>query len=127
MYNCIFCARRFLFVSVNIFFSQGFPLTLYEQNNYLLKIVLFLLISSAYIAYIWTTRPHTESYYNSIELFNEGMLILVGYLMIPYSGIVPMEHVIKINSLVILALSITGTIVIVNFYIVIQLVIKKII
>ena len=87
LYNVVFCIRRFHIVLVNVFFSQHFLKETFTTDNYLLKIFSFLVIQSIYIVYIWETMPHTMDLFNKLELFNEGFLILLAFLMICYAGI----------------------------------------
>ena len=89
IYNVIFCARRFDIVFINIVFSAGSPLTNFSHHHYFAKIVLLLWVQTAYLVYIWSTRPHVEPLFNRLELFNELAIVLLCYVMTSYSGIVP--------------------------------------
>ena len=86
-YNAIFCIRRFDIVLINVVFSGNFPVKLVEGNSFLYKILFFLGIQSAYVIYIIDSWPHTESHFNTLELFNESLLILLTFIMICYCGI----------------------------------------
>ena len=72
---------------INIALSPNTPVTNLDQHHYLSKIILFLVIESVYISYIYSTHPHTQSMYNRLEIFNETSLIILAYLMICYSGV----------------------------------------
>ena len=87
LYNAVFCVRRFDVVLVNMIFSPGFPLTNFDHHMYVFKNIAFLFIQSAYLIYIMQTRPHTRSHFNSLEFFNETLIILMCYIMLVFSGI----------------------------------------
>ena len=53
------------------------------------KILIFIGIQSVYLWYINDTRPHTNNIFNRLEFFNEGSLMLLAYLMIGYSDVMP--------------------------------------
>ena len=72
---------------INVVFSNAFPVKLFEGNCFLYKILFFLGIQSVYVIYIIDSWPHTEDHFNTLELFNESLLILLTFIMICYSGI----------------------------------------
>ena len=121
IYNAVFCARRLDIVLVNIFLSPDFVLTKFEQNHYLLKIFALLLIQSVYLSYIVDTQPHTVSIFNKLEFFNEGLIIVMCYIMISYSGVAPLEKIIGAQVLIYISLGITGLIVIANVFTVVKM------
>ena len=43
-YHAVFCTRRFHIVFINMIFSPGFPLTNFDQHQYLLKNFFFIFI-----------------------------------------------------------------------------------
>ena len=47
----------------------------------------FLVIQTAYIIYIMHSMPHTESMFNKLEFFNEGMIVLMCYIMFVFAGV----------------------------------------
>ena len=83
VYNAVFCARRFNIVLINVLFSQN---DLFETNHYLLKIVCFLVIQSAYVMYILEAKLHAQRVNYILEIVNESVLIILIYMMICYSG-----------------------------------------
>ena len=52
----------------------------------------FLLIQNLYILYIYDTKPHTSKIFNRLEFYNEGSLILLAYIMIGYSEVMPSNN-----------------------------------
>ena len=80
--------RRFYIVLINIMLNAECPWTNFEQSRMLYKIILFLLVQSLYIMYIYETRPHTLNLFNRLELGNEGALMMLAYIMIAFSGVV---------------------------------------
>ena len=87
LYSTMFCLRRFYLVLINVTFNASCPWTHFAQNQYLLKIFSFLTLQTAYLAYIYMTRPHIISLYNWLELSNELALVLLAYIIIAYSDI----------------------------------------
>lgn len=88
LYYSIFSIKRFYIVLINVAFSSR---EVGEKNNYLLKIILFLVLQSIYLLYIFDTRPHTTRIFNRLEFFNEGMLMLLAYVMLIFSGLTPID------------------------------------
>ena len=93
IYNAVFCVRRFDLVVINIFFSADFSMSLFDKNQYLLKIFVLIFVQLVYVTYIVTSWPHTESIYNKLEFLNEGLIILICYIMIMYSGVISLDEI----------------------------------
>jgi len=125
MYNAVFCVRRFNIVLVNMFFSPGFPLSNFEQHHYLMKNFCFIFIQTVYLMYIADTKPHSEDIFNILEFFNEGMITLMCYIMVCFTGIGPSHYIMQSKAPVYLSLSITVLIVIANFSVLIRMTIYK--
>ena len=125
IYNAIFCLRRFYIVFVNMIFSPGFPGTDFAQHQYLFKQFAFIFIQTAYLLYVTDTRPHTVSVFNSLEFFNEGMIILMCYIMICYAGIGPVSQILKSKVPFYISILITAAIVAANFGVMIRMTISK--
>ena len=98
-----------------MFFSPGFPISNFEQHQYLFKQFAFIIIQTAYILYVSDTKPHTNNIFNQLEFFNEGMIIMMCYVMIVYTGIGPVQEIMKSNTPVYFSMGITGIIAIANF------------
>lgn len=126
IYNCVFCVRRFNIVFINVFFTGCSPLSPFGHNISLYKALSLMMFQIAYILYIMETKPHTESIYNKLELLNEGILILICYVMIVYSGVGRIEYIISAQFPVYLSLFLTACIVIANFYVMFRLTYLKI-
>ena len=62
-----------------------------DTNYYLFKAFSFILLQTVYFVYIFDTKPHTSSIYNSFEFINESALILLGYVMLIFSGLTPID------------------------------------
>lgn len=45
------------------------------------------MVQTVYVMYIADTKPHSEEIFNCLEFFNEGMISLMCYIMICYTGI----------------------------------------
>ena len=88
LYNSVFGMRRFYIVFINVTLSPNCPWSNFEQHRYLYKILSFMFIQSVYIIYIIETRPHILMKDNILELWNEGALMLLGYVSLAFSGIV---------------------------------------
>ena len=114
-YNAIFCLRRFYLVLINMIFSPGFPITNFEQHQYLMKQFAFIIVQTLYIIYIFDTKPHTSDVFNKLEFFNEGMIIFMCYVMIVYCGVGYYKDILKSDVPVYFSVGITGLIVIANF------------
>ena len=78
-----------------------------------------------YIRYIQSTKPHTNDVFNRLELFNEGSLILLCYIMLAYSGIIPIDQIIDNEIPLFASLIIAALIVAVNFGIMLEISYKK--
>ena len=55
---------------------------------YLFKALAFVFMQQLYIAYVYDSKPHTLNLFNWLEIFNEGALMLLGYMSIAFTGIV---------------------------------------
>ena len=124
LYESIFCIRRFYIVLINVTLSPTALLNDFEQHQYLAKIFVFLLVQAAYILYVYDTMPHTSNRYNKLEFFNEGLLMLLAYLMIAYCGIMATGDSVRLayfGSLAIVML-VTGA----NLYVLARLTFDKI-
>ena len=53
------------------------------------KAVFFILLQTFYVLYIFDTRPHKGGIHNTLEFINEFALILLGYVMLIFSGLTP--------------------------------------
>lgn len=51
------------------------------RENVFARVILFQLMQVFFVIYVGWTKPHVESIYNSLELFNEGLILLLGYAM----------------------------------------------
>merc|ERR1712176_754015 len=125
-YNAIFCVRRFHIVLVNLLFSPGFPLTNFEQHQYLFKDFCFIFIQTIYVMYIADARPHSQHIFNLLEFFNEGMITLMCYIMVCFTGIGPSHIIMHSKIPVYLSLAITVLIVIANFSVLIKMTLRKV-
>ena len=47
--------------------------------------------------YIEDTKPHSNVIFNWLEFWNEGLIIIMCYIMICYAGIGPVEEILKSN------------------------------
>ena len=126
MYNSVFCVRRFLLVLVNVIFSPGFPLVNFEHNHYLYKNLLFILVQTIYVGYVWDTKPHTNNIFNKLEFINEGMIMLICYIMVAYTGIGPAEYIIDATTPIYLTIAITVIIIGTNFGVMFKMTFTKV-
>lgn len=128
MYYPIFCVRRFQLVLINLVLSPGFPLTNFEQHQYLAKDFAFIILQTAYFMYIVHAQPHSDGIFNTLELWNEGMIVLMCYIMLVYTGIGskdPSYDILSEKAPQYLALLVTALIVLPNFGVLIRMTIKK--
>lgn len=77
---------------INLVFSPGFPLTNFEQHQYLAKCIAIIILQTAYVMYIVFAKPHSQGIYNYLEIWNEGLIILMCYIMLIYTGMGSREH-----------------------------------
>lgn len=70
LYNVVFCLRRLAMVTAYLYFKD-------TSNDAVLYAILG--IQNFYIAYIIHSKPHVDSYFNVLELFNEISVILIVY------------------------------------------------
>ena len=47
----------------------------------------FIFIQTAYVSHLFDGELHANDIFNTFEFFNEGMIILMCYIMICYTGI----------------------------------------
>ena len=125
IYNSIFSIRRAWIVLLNIFFTPGFPLSNFEENQFLLKIMGFIFVQTCYLFYILHTKPHTRNIFNNLEIFNEGMIIIMCYIMIIYTGISSIQSIMNLKSPIYSSISVTGLILLVNFGVMLQISVQK--
>lgn len=125
MYNSVFCLRRSYIVFVNLIFSPGFPLTGFENHQYVAKNMAILFVQTLYIIYIMYSMPHTESMFNKLEFFNEGLIVLLVYIMLCWSGIGDRDIIQGSDIPLIISVIIAGIIVIANCYVMLRLYIQK--
>ena len=79
-YHAVFCIRRLCIVMTYVAFRTN-------QNGYgyFAMTLLFLVIQSAYILYIFVYLPHTDNVYNYLEIVCEIGLILLAYMGLIFS------------------------------------------
>lgn len=73
---------------INVAWSSSTP---GERSYNLLKIIFFIILQSIYLLYIFESRPHSTRLFNRLEFFNEGMLTLLAYVMLIFSGMTPIS------------------------------------
>ena len=64
--------------------------------------------------YIADTWPHSNEVFNWLEFWNEGLVIIMCYVMICYSGIGPVEEILKTNVPIAISIVIVGLIMAAN-------------
>ena len=64
--------------------------------------------------YIADTQPHTNNIFNWLEFFNEGLIIIMCYIMICYAGIGPVEEILKSSVPITISITITGLMIAAN-------------
>ena len=110
-----------------IYFS---PTDIEDINQYLLKALAFILIQTIYLFYIFDTRPHTVSIFNRLEFINESGLILLGYVMLIFSGLTPIDDLLanstSYNVAVFAGVVIAIIIFVVNYFVMIRKTIERI-
>ena len=67
-YVFFFCARRLALV---------FSLYYLKEDYYLECMYVLIMTQMAYILYMITSKPHIDSYYNKLEIFNEILVLLI--------------------------------------------------
>ena len=72
---------------MNIYFTEGSPLSGFEHTQYSLKIFTLLFIQTVYLAYVHHVKPHSQSLFNNLEFFNEYCLVILGYVMLCFTKI----------------------------------------
>ena len=87
-YNAVWSVRRFDIILMNQLLTAGNPITGFDRNFYLHKIICFILIQIGYVIYIYDARPHTESIFNILEFVNEYLLIFLAYIMLSFTNLI---------------------------------------
>ena len=64
--------------------------------------------------YIADTLPHTNKIFNWLEFWNEGLIVLICYIMICYAGIGPVEEILQSNAPIIISIVIASLIMAAN-------------
>ena len=76
--------------------------------------------------YIADTKPHTSNIFNWLEFWNEGLIIIMCYIMICYAGIGPVEEILESKIPIIISVLITGLMMIANFGVMLSMNFSKI-
>ena len=84
-----------------------------------------MFVQTAYVLYVTDAKPHTNDIFNYLEFFNEGMIILMCYTMICFSGIGPFAEILKSTTPIYFSVGITGLIVVANFGVMIKMTLGK--
>ena len=92
----------------------------------MLKQFCCVFIQTIYLLYVIDAKPHTNEIFNHLEIFNEGMIILMCYTMICFSGIGPFAEILKSATPIYFSVGITGLIVAANFGVMIKMTLGKI-
>ena len=95
-------------------FSPDFPLSNIDHHQYLFKQFGFIIVQTVYVIYIADTWPHTNNIFNWLEVWNEGLIILMCYIMICYAGIGPVEEILKSNVPIAISIAIASLIMAAN-------------
>lgn len=95
-------------------------MTDFANHQHVLKLVAFLIIQTAYVIYIMHAMPHTESMFNKLELFNEGMIILMCYIMFVFAG-VGNRDILASDIPLYACMAISALIVVVNVFVMLRL------
>ena len=99
-------------------------MTGFSNHQQVLKIMAFIAIQTAYIVYIIHSMPHTESVFNKLEFFNEGLIVLMCYIMFVFAGVGDRELLMSDIPLYI-CMAISAIIVIANVSVMIRLYLQK--
>lgn len=78
--------------------------------------------------YIVYARPHSEDIFNYLEIWNEGLIIMMCYLMLIYTGMGSQEQsfeVLKIKSPQIVSLIVTFLIILANVGVLVRMTLRK--
>ena len=89
-YSAISSVRRFDIIIMNQIFTVGSPLGL-ERSYYFFKVITFLFIQYGYLSYMHTVQPHKEKIFNKLELLNEYCMIVLTFLMLNFTNILPID------------------------------------
>ena len=127
IYYSVFSIRRFYIVLINVSFSSQ---EAGKRNENLFKIVFFLILQSVYLLYIFDSKPHNMKIFNRLEFFNEGMLMILAYVMLIFSGMIPIDDLLANESCYIFAewigIGITLAICVMNFFVMGKMTVDKI-
>ena len=134
--NAVFAMRRIDIVVMNVFLSEGSPISGIDRSMYLQKIICFLYIQMLYLMFIHNVRPHSENLFNRLEFINEYLMMGVAYCMINFANVVsiqdpvthePLQSDSTLNSAIeLLSITFIGLIVLVNFGVMIVQSVRKI-
>ena len=86
-YKAAYAVRRFDIIFDGLVFTQDSPITGIERNHYFEKVIIFLILQTCYIGYIFEVHPHDTVMFNRLELINEFLLCLLGYTMLLFTGL----------------------------------------
>jgi len=101
LYTVAFSVRRMLLVLSVVCFP----------THMFLRVQCFLWLQSFYIIYVGWVQPHEEALYNFLEIFNESLLLVLGYhlfIFTPFVGDVSAQYTMGWSSIAIIVL-IIGT------------------
>ena len=82
------------------------------------------MIQTVYLIYIMHAMPHTESMFNKLEFFNEGMIILMCYIMFVFAGVGDRE-ILNSDIPLYFCIGISAIIVAVNVFVMLRLYLQK--
>ena len=117
LYNVVFCLRRLALVVCYLYFKDGLA------GSVLYAI---LAIQTIYIVYIVYSKPHVDSYFNILEVFNETSVILIVYSLQGFISSSLIEPALQ-WSLGYLTIGLISTVCLVNLILMIVITPKKII
>ena len=87
IYNAVFAVRRYQIVFVSVFFTAESPLSGFDREHHLEKILGFLSLQTVYLTYLHRVKPHDDPAFNRLELVNEYASCAFGYTMLLFCGI----------------------------------------
>ena len=85
----------------------------------------FIFVQTLYLFFILQTKPHTRRIFNHLEIFNEGMIIIMCYIMIVYSGMCSIQSVMKLKQPIYSSITVTCLILLVNFGVMLLISVQK--
>ena len=92
------------------------------------KCLAIIFLQTAYVMYIVYARPHSEDIFNYLEIWNEGLIIMMCYLMLIYTGMGSQDQsfeVLKIKSPQIVSLVVTFLIILANVGVLVRMTLRK--